>query len=241
MFGHEKGAFTGAIKQNRGKIEYAEGGTLLLDEVGDLPPPLQVKLLRFLQERVIERVGGRQSMPVDVRVICATHRDLPGLIRVGQFREDFYYRISEITVRIPPLRERDEDVVLVARALLSSLGQQLGKTLLGLAPDALQALRTHAWPGNVRELENRLKRAVILCESDQITARDLELEPGATPAQSFDLRQAREQAERRTIQQALAHAESNVSLTAELLGVTRPTLYTLLNRYDLKPKNGEAV
>ena len=148
MFGHEKGAFTGAIKQNRGKIEYAEGGTLLLDEVGDLPPPLQVKLLRFLQERVIERVGGRQSMPVDVRVICATHRDLPGLIRVGQFREDFYYRISEITVRIPPLRERDEDVVLVARALLSSLGQQLGKTLLGLAPDALQALRT-PMPGRV--------------------------------------------------------------------------------------------
>jgi two-component system, NtrC family, response regulator len=241
LFGHEKGAFTGAVKQNRGKIEYAEGGTLLLDEVGDLPPPLQVKLLRFLQERVIERVGGRQSIPVEVRVICATHRDLPGLIHVGQFREDLYYRISEITVRIPPLRERDEDVVLVARALLGSLGQQLGKTRLGFAPDALQALRTHAWPGNVRELENRLKRAVILCESDQITARDLELDPAAMPAQSFDLRQAREQAERRTIQQALAHAEGNVSLTAELLGVTRPTLYTLLNRYDLKPKNGEAV
>ncbi len=239
LFGHEKGAFTGAVKQTRGKIEYADGGTLLLDEVGDLPLPLQAKLLRFLQERVIERIGGRQPIPVDVRVVCATHRDPQALIRGGQFREDLYYRVSEVTVRIPPLRERNGDAELVAHALLPAFGRELGKTRLGFAPDALQVLRSYAWPGNVRELENRLKRAVILCESDQIAARDLELEPAEVPVRSFDLRQAREQAERRTIQQALAHAEGNVSLAAELLGVTRPTLYTLLNRYGLRSTASE--
>lgn len=238
LFGHEKGAFTGAVKQNRGKIEYASGGTLMLDEVGDLPLPLQAKLLRFLQERVIERIGGREPIPVDVRVVCATHRDLAGLIAEGQFREDLYYRISEITVRIPALREREGDVLLIARALLNTLGRTLGKTRLNFGLDTVQVLETYQWPGNVRELENRLKRAVIMSESEQITAQDLELdlelESGEAAVNPFDLRQAREQAERRAIRQALQYTEYNLSRTADLLGITRPTLYSLLNRYHLK-------
>jgi two-component system NtrC family response regulator len=234
LFGHEKGAFTGAVKQTRGKIEYADGGTLLLDEVGDLPLPLQAKLLRFLQERTIERIGGRQPISVDVRVACATHRDLAALIADSQFRQDLYYRISEVTVRIPPLREREGDAMLIARTLLASLGRESGKARLHFAPDALQALQAHSWPGNIRELQNRLRRAVILCESDQISARDLELNPDEMPDASFDLRQARECAERRTIQRALASTDGNISLAAVLLGVTRPTLYALINRYDIK-------
>lgn len=237
LFGHERGAFTGAVKQTRGKIEYADGGTLMLDEVGDLPLPLQAKLLRFLQERVIERIGGRQPIAVDTRVVCATHRDLPALIADSQFRQDLYYRISEVTVRIPPLREREDDALLIARALLAALGRESGKTRLHFAPDAIRALRAHSWPGNVRELENRLKRAVILCESDQVTARDLELDPASDEppdSPSLDLRQARELAERRTIQRALARADGNISIAAELLGVTRPTLYALVNRYGIK-------
>ena len=238
LFGHEKGAFTGAVKQNRGKIEYANGGTLMLDEVGDLPLSLQAKLLRFLQERVIERIGGREPIPVDVRVVCATHRDLSALIAEGQFREDLYYRISEITVRIPALREREGDVLLIARVLLNTLGRTLGKTRLNFGLDTVQALETYQWPGNVRELENRLKRAVIMSESEQITVRDLELEPepesGEAAVNPFDLRQARDQAERRAIQQALQYTERNLSRTADLLGITRPTLYSLLNKYHLK-------
>jgi two-component system NtrC family response regulator len=239
LFGHEKGSFTGAVKQNRGKIEYADGGTLMLDEVGDLPLPLQAKLLRFLQERVIERVGGREMIPVDVRVVCATHRNLLALIDEGQFREDLYYRISEITVQIPALREREGDVLLIARALLNTFGQSLGKTRLNFAPDAVRALERHHWPGNIRELENRLKRALIMSESGQLTAQDLELDPDddevvATIEPPPDLRQAREQAERRAILQALTYTRSNLSQAAELLGITRPTLYTLLNKHNLK-------
>jgi two-component system NtrC family response regulator len=235
LFGYEKGSFTGAVKQSRGKIEYADGGTLLLDEIGDLPLPLQAKLLRFLQERFIERIGGRQAIPVDTRVICATHRDLTKLIADNQFRQDLYYRISQVTLRIPSLREREGDSLLIARALLGPLGTEAGKKRLSFAPDALQVLQSYPWPGNIRELENRLKRAVIMCDSDRITAEDLELEAGeANATTSFDLRQVREHAERQTIQKALAHTNNNISLAAELLGVTRPTLYTLLNRYDLK-------
>lgn len=238
LFGHEKGAFTGAVKQNRGKIEYANGGTLMLDEVGDLPLSLQAKLLRFLQERVIERIGGREPIPVDVRVVCATHRDLSALIAEGQFREDLYYRISEITVRIPALREREGDVLLIARVLLNNLGRTLGKTRLNFGLDTVQVLETYQWPGNVRELENRIKRAVVMSESEQITAQDLELdlelESGEAAVNPFDLRQAREQAERRTIRQALQYTECNLSRTADLLGITRPTLYSLLNKYHLK-------
>ncbi|MCB1777409.1 MAG: sigma 54-interacting transcriptional regulator, partial [Candidatus Competibacteraceae bacterium] len=240
LFGHEKGSFTGAVKQNRGKIEYADGGTLMLDEVGDLPLPLQAKLLRFLQERVVERVGGREMIPVDVRVVCATHRDLSVLIDEGQFREDLYYRISEITIQIPALREREGDVLLIAHALLNSFGQSLGKTRLNLSADAIRALERHHWPGNIRELENRLKRALIMSESAQITAQDLELDMDgdeaevATVSPPPDLRQAREQAERQAIQQALDYTRSNLSHAAELLGITRPTLYTLLSKHNLK-------
>jgi two-component system NtrC family response regulator len=235
LFGYEKGAFTGAIKQVLGKIEYAEGGTLMLDEVGDLPLGLQAKLLRFLQERVIERVGGRETIPVDVRVVCATHRDLAALIGEGLFRQDLYYRISEVTIQIPPLRERENDVLMIARVLLRRYSRQMRRPRLNLTPDALQALETYLWPGNVRELENRLKRAVIMSESDQITARDLELEIGEeAPAAPLNLRQAREWAERRALQQALIYTDSNVSRSAELLGITRPTLYSLLSKHGIK-------
>jgi two-component system NtrC family response regulator len=238
LFGHEKGSFTGAFKQSRGKIEYADGGTLMLDEVGDLPLQLQGKLLRFLQERVIERVGGREMIPVDVRVVCATHRDLPALIIEGHFREDLYYRISEITVQIPPLCEREGDVLLIARALLSEFGQSLGKTRLNFGPDAVRALEKHRWPGNIRELENRLKRALIMSESGQVTARDLELDVDNEKVVAIepppDLRQARERAERQAIQQALDYTSGNLSHAAELLGITRPTLYTLLSKHSLK-------
>lgn len=238
LFGHEKGSFTGAVKQSRGKIEYADGGTLMLDEVGDLPLPLQAKLLRFLQERVIERIGGREIIPVDVRVVCATHRDLSALISEGHFREDLYYRISEITVQIPPLCEREGDVLLIAHALLDALGRSLGKTRLNFGPDAVRALEKHRWPGNIRELENRLKRALIMSESGQVTARDLELDVDDEEAIAIepppDLRQAREQAERHAIQQALDYTSGNLSQAAELLGITRPTLYTLLNKHGLK-------
>jgi two-component system NtrC family response regulator len=234
LFGYEKGAFTGAAKQTRGKIEYADGGTLMLDEIGDLPLPLQAKLLRFLQERVIERIGGRQSITVDTRVICATHRDLLALIAEGQFRQDLYYRVSPVTVRIPPLRKREGDTILIARALLNTLSRELGKAQLSFTPGALQALQTHSWPGNVRELENRLRRAAIMCESGQITAQDLELDSIEVADSPLDLREARERAERQTIHQALVYADGNVSRAAELLGVTRPTLYGLLNRYEIK-------
>lgn len=234
LFGYEKGAFTGAAKQTRGKIEYASGGTLMLDEVGDLPLPLQAKLLRFLQERVIERIGGREPIPVDVRVVCATHRDLSALIAGGQFREDLYYRISEITVPIPPLRERAGDVVLVARALLNLFGREQGKSRLNLSADALRALESHRWPGNVRELENRIKRAVVMSESDQISARDLELDSDGTMEPQLNLRQVREHAERHAVQQAMSYADGNISRAADLLGITRPTLYALLNKYGIK-------
>ena len=237
LFGYEKGAFTGAIKQVLGKIEYAEGGTLMLDEVGDLPLGLQAKLLRFLQERVIERVGGRETIPVDVRVVCATHRDLATLIGEGLFRQDLYYRISEVTIQIPPLREREGDVLMIARVLLQRYSRQMRRPRLNLTPEALQALETHPWPGNVRELENRLKRAMIMSESGQITARDLELALDGgevTPAAPLNLRQAREWAERRALQQALIYTDSNVSRSAELLGITRPTLYSLLSKHGIK-------
>ena len=234
LFGYEKGAFTGAAKQTRGKIEYASGGTLMLDEVGDLPLPLQAKLLRFLQERVIERIGGREPIPVDLRVVCATHRDLSALIASGQFREDLYYRISEITVPIPPLRERAGDVVLVARALLNLFGREQGKSRLNLSADALRALESHRWPGNVRELENRIKRAVVMSESDQISARDLELDSDGTMEPQLNLRQVREHAERHAVQQAMGYADGNISRAADLLGITRPTLYALLNKYGIK-------
>lgn len=235
LFGYEKGAFTGAAKQTPGKIETANGGTLFLDEIGDLPMALQAKLLRFLQERVIERVGGRKEIPVDVRVVCATHKDPQALIRETQFREDLYYRVSEITVRIPPLRERVGDVLLLGRAFLERCSRQHGNQMHRFSKDALAALEGYHWPGNVRELENRVKRAVIMAEHKQITAKDLELGgEQATQAQTFDLREIREQAEKQAILRALSHVGGKISQAAELLGVSRPTMYDLIKKYNLK-------
>ncbi|MFO1429704.1 MAG: PEP-CTERM-box response regulator transcription factor [Candidatus Competibacteraceae bacterium] len=234
LFGYEKGAFTGAIKQTKGKIEYAEGGTFFLDEVGDLPAPLQAKLLRFLQERVIERIGGRELIPVDVRVICATHRDLPALIGEHLFREDLYYRISEITIPIPPLRERREDVIVLARTLLNSLTRKQKRGPRGFNKDALLAMEAYSWPGNVRELENKIKRAVVMCEGAHITANDLELDETSPDKSPLNLRYVREAAERHALSKAMSYTNGNLSQAADLLGITRPTLYALLNKYQLK-------
>jgi len=234
LFGYEKGAFTGAAKQTKGKIEYADAGTLFLDEVGDLPLSLQAKLLRFLQERVIERVGGRAEIPVDVRVVCATHRNLPQLIQDGTFREDLYYRISEITIAVPPLRERQGDAVVLASALLKRYADKNARNLRGFAPDALAAIDAYGWPGNVRELENRIKRAVIMAEGGQVTAEDLELSSTDEEGMPFNLRQVRDQAERHALTRALAVVDGNLSRAAELLGITRPTLYALLDKFNMR-------
>lgn len=236
LFGYEKGAFTGAGKQTIGKIECADGGTLFLDEIGDLPMSLQAKLLRFLQQRIIERVGGRQEIPVDVRVVCATHRDLPQLIQEGAFREDLYYRVSEITIRIPPLREREGDALLIARAILNSYVQQHGKTkqVKGFSQDGIAAIESHTWPGNVRELENRIKRAAIMAEGSLITAEDLELTGADHQPLPLNLRQVRDEAEKNAITRALFLYNGNVSKTAEVLGVSRPTLYDMMNKHGIK-------
>ncbi len=234
LFGYEKGAFTGAAKQTIGKIEYANEGTLFLDEIGDLPMPLQAKLLRFLQERVIERLGGRGEIPVDVRIVCATHRDLATMIREGSFREDLYYRLSEITVNIPPLRERTGDAVLLAQAFLERYTLEMGRNIRGFTADALGALEAHTWPGNVREMENLIKRAAIMADGNQVTASDLGLEAGHDARQPINLRQARENAERLAISRALAQSDNNIAQTAELLGITRPTLYDLMTKIGMK-------
>ena len=235
LFGYERGAFTGANKTTQGKIEIANGGILFLDEVGDLPHPLQAKLLRFLQERVIERIGGRSEIPVDVRVICATHRDLPELIQAGDFREDLYYRINEATIRVPPLRERQGDTLLLARAFLEKFAAELKRPIKGFTPPAIEAIEAYNWPGNVRELENRVKRAVIMADGTQISPEDLELpiSEGDGEQDPFNLREVREKAESQAILRALARADGNVSKTAELLGVTRPTLYNLMKKYGV--------
>ncbi len=233
LFGHEKGAFTGAIKQTPGKIETADGGTLFLDEIGDLPLALQAKLLRFLQERTIERVGGRSEIPVDVRVICATHRNLRDLITEGSFREDLFYRLSEIIVNIPPLRDRTGDASLLAHAFAQRFARENGRERLTLADDALDAIDAHQWPGNVRELENCIKRAVIMADDQAITAEDLGLAP-TDEVPLLNLRAVREEAERRTVLQVMARVDGNVARAAEHLGVSRPTLYDLLNRFGLR-------
>jgi len=237
LFGYEKGAFTGAHKQTRGKVELADGGTLMLDEIGDMPAPLQSKLLRFLQERVVERIGGREEIPVDVRVVCATNQDLKQLIGEGRFREDLYYRVSEVSVTIPPLREREGDQVVLGRFLLDRFAEEFGRKIRGFSDDAIQALQAYLWPGNVRELENRIKGAVVTAEDNLITAEDLGLEDLAgAEFLELNLRQVRSEAEQRALARALAAAEGNVSKTAELLGVTRPTVYDLMNRYGMKPQ-----
>ncbi len=234
LFGHEKGAFTGAIKQTRGKVELADGGTLLLDEIGDVPLSLQVKLLRFLQERSIERIGGRKEIPVDVRIVCATNQDLDELIKAGRFREDLYYRISEMVITIPPLRDRENDPALLARSFLHRLNKELGRSVRWFTSDALAALANHSWPGNVRELENRVKRAVIMAEGNRITAQDLELDAPDEEAPLPSLKEVRERAEREALQRALAQVDGNVSRAAKLLGVSRPTLYDLMRHHNFK-------
>ncbi|UUL84140.1 PEP-CTERM-box response regulator transcription factor [Sphingomonas qomolangmaensis] len=234
LFGHEKGAFTGAIKTTEGKIEQASGGTLFLDEIGDVPLPLQVKLLRFLQERVVERVGGRKPIAVDTRIVCATHQDIDAMVAAGRFREDLYYRLAEIVVRIPSLAERAGDAVLLARHFLRRHAEAMKSGVKGFAPDAVSAIEGWGWPGNVRELENRVKRAVIMADGTRVTAADLDLgeRDAALP---INLRAVREAADRGAIAQALARAEGNISGTARLLGISRPTLYDLMKNYGLQP------
>ncbi|MBN8838786.1 MAG: PEP-CTERM-box response regulator transcription factor [Sphingomonadales bacterium] len=231
LFGHEKGAFTGAVKTTEGKIEQAHGGTLFLDEIGDVPLALQVKLLRFLQERTIERIGGRRAIAVDTRIVCATHRDIDAMVAEGSFREDLYYRLAEIVIRIPSLAERPGDAALLARHFVTRYAATMNPAVTGLSPDARAAIDAWGWPGNVRELENRVKRAVIMADGKLITAADLDLaEPDDTP---INLRAVREAADRTAIRRALARADGNISNTARLLGISRPTLYDLLKNYNL--------
>ena len=233
LFGHEKGAFTGAIKTTEGKIEQAAGGTLFLDEIGDVPLTLQVKLLRFLQERVIERVGGRKAIPVDTRIVCATHQDVDAMVAAGRFREDLYYRLAEIVVRIPSLAERSGDAALLARHFLAKYARTMNAGVTGLAPDARAAIDGWSWPGNVRELENRIKRAVIMADGKLITAADLDLGGTVDTADGLNLRAAREVADHKAIRRALSRAGGNISSASRLLGISRPTLYDLLKSYDL--------
>ncbi|MCG8611041.1 MAG: PEP-CTERM-box response regulator transcription factor [Pseudomonadales bacterium] len=234
LFGYEKGAFTGATAQKKGKFELADGGTLFLDEIGDMPMPLQAKLLRFLQERVIERVGGVKEIPVDLRVVCATHQDVQQLISEGKFREDLYYRISEITLNVPPLREREGDSIVIAQALLKAFSKQMDKGNLSFSDDAVCAIRSYSWPGNVREMINKVKRATIMADGKKVVAEDLELgQIEDRSSEMFNLRQIREDAEKKAIKQALESSEFNMSRAAKLLGVTRPTLYSLTDKYNM--------
>ncbi|MCS6855808.1 MAG: PEP-CTERM-box response regulator transcription factor [Elioraea sp.] len=245
LFGHEKGAFTGAIRQVVGKFEQANGGTLFLDEIGDLPLALQAKLLRFLEEQTIERLGGRTPIKVDVRLVSATNQPLEQLAAEGRFRADLLYRLNAVTVRIPPLRDRGRDVLLLARAFLARDAREFGRRLRGFDPSAEAALLAHPWPGNVRELQNRVRRAALMGEGPLVSAADLELEapPAAVreePAEgSFDLRLARLRAERETIQKALTHAGGSLTQAARLLGISRPTLYTLLETHGIAVPKGE--
>ena len=236
LFGHEKGAFTGAVKTTEGKIELAAGGTLFLDEVGDIPLPLQVKLLRFLQVRVIERIGGRKPIAVDTRIVCATHQNLDAMISEGRFREDLYYRLAEIVVRIPTLAERPGDAGLLAKHFLMKFAPMMNPAVKGLAPDALAAIDRWNWPGNVRELENRIKRAVIMADGKLVTAADLDLGSAADNDDDTDminLKAVRDIADQRAIRRAIARTEGNISNAAKLLGISRPTLYDLIKQHGL--------
>ena len=232
LFGYEKGAFTGAAKRTLGKIETAEHGTLFLDEIGDMPLNLQAKLLRFLQERVIERVGGRDEIPVDVRVVCATNKHLQEMAKEGTFREDLYYRICEMEILIPPLRDRSGDKTLLARHFLRKFSEQQNLNITGFTPEAVTAIESYPWPGNIRELENKMKRAVIMCDEKYISAEDIGLAEAETL--SLNLRQVRQEAEQAAINHALILSDNNISSTAKLLGITRPTLYDLLKKYNIK-------
>lgn len=236
LFGYEKGAFTGAVKQTKGKIEFANGGTFFLDEIGDLPYSLQAKLLRFIQERVVERLGGRGEIPVDVRIVCATHQKIQDLIDAGEFREDLYYRVSEMVVDIPPLREREGDAIVIAKALLTRFSERESKEIKGFTTEAKKAIEAYHWPGNIRQLENNIKRAVVMTEDIYVGLEDLALPSVEAREESLplNLKKVREQAESVAIKRALVHADNNISNTAKLLGVTRPTLYTLFSKYGIE-------
>jgi two-component system NtrC family response regulator len=235
LFGHEKGAFTGAHVQRKGLLETASGGTLFLDEIGELPPAIQVKLLRFLQEQRLQRVGGRQEIQVDTRLVAATNADLKQLIDTGKFREDLYFRLAVVTIRLLPIRERGEDIVFLAREFLHRHAAQSGRTKLVFAPDALRAMSRYSWPGNVRELQNRVKRAVIMTSGSRVTAKDLELEYGQDVASLSGptLRQARENVEREMVQQALKRNAGRITSAAADLGISRPTLYELMEKLGI--------
>jgi two-component system NtrC family response regulator len=235
LFGHEKGAFTGAIRQTIGKVELAHRGTLFLDEIGDLPPGLQAKLLRFLQDRVIERVGGRHQIAVDVRIVAATNQDLAARIRDNRFREDLFYRLNEVRIEVPPLRARPGDVPLLLEHFVARFAREHGRAIRGLAPDAVDAVLAHDWPGNVRELENRAKRAVVMADGTLLSAADLDLAPPPAAApEEFDLRRARDRADREAIRRALLREQGNVSRAARLLGVSRPTLYEQMRHLNIR-------
>ncbi len=241
LFGHERGAFTGAVKQTIGKIESAHKGTLFLDEVGDLPHPLQVKLLRFLQDQIVERIGGRQKIQVDVRIVSATNANLDEKISQGVFRSDLFYRMNALTIRIPPLRERGSDVSMLASFFLTRFNQEFGRNIRGFTEPATVAMNTHEWPGNVRELENRLKRAVVMAENRLIDAADLELAPPGDILPDLDIRAARLRAEREVIQVALARSNGTLAIAARLLGISRPTLYGLMEVHGLVIEGGRSA
>jgi two-component system NtrC family response regulator len=236
LFGYEKGAFTGAVNSTKGKIEYADKGTFMLDEIGDMPFSLQAKLLRFLQERTIERIGGRKEIPVDVRIICATHQDLQAQIEEGKFRSDLYYRISEIIINIPPLREREGDTLAIATSLLKRFSELNAKQISHFSEQAIQAIEAYPWPGNIRELENRIKRAVIMADGNSISLDDLEMDQAENKSMPFNLQEIKDNAERTAICRALSSTDNNVSSTAKLLGVTRPTLYALIKKLNITIK-----
>jgi two-component system, NtrC family, response regulator len=237
LFGYEKGAFTGAVKTTEGKIEMAQGGTLFLDEVGDIPLPLQVKLLRFLQERIVERIGGRKPIAVDTRIVCATHQHLQSMTAAGSFREDLYYRLAEIVINIPTLAQRPGDAVLLSKHFVTKFSASMNPNVKGLSPDALTTIDRWQWPGNVRELENKMKRAVIMAEGRLVTAVDLDL-PASVEADDtadvINLKTVRESADRTAIRRAIARTEGNISNAAKILGVSRPTLYDLLKQYGMQ-------
>ncbi len=236
LFGYEKGAFTGAFKRTIGKVETANQGTLFLDEIGDMPLPLQAKLLRFLQERVIERVGGREELPVDVRVVCATNKDLTKMVEEGTFREDLYYRISEVVIHVPPLREREGDKIVLARSLLHKYNEELNCSIKGFSPAAIDAIESYRWPGNIRELENKVKGAVIMADGKLLTPENLMLST-ESPNMPINLRQVRSNAEKNAILRALNMTDNNISNAAKMLGVTRPTLYDLIKKYSINTED----
>jgi two-component system NtrC family response regulator len=232
LFGHEKGAFTGALERRKGKFELADGGTIFLDEIGELSPTLQVKILRFLQEREIERVGGRESIELDVRIIAATNKDLEREMEKGGFREDLFYRLSVVSISLPLLRDRGEDIVLLANSFLGHFNKEYGKNIKAFSSEAISQLQNYRWPGNVRELENRVKRAVIMARSNRIVPDDLELQM-LEKGGRLTLRESKDRMERKLVREALLRNRGNISRSSRDLGVSRATLYDLLEKHSI--------